>query len=73
MDIETAVSLSDANLIRRWRRWSLAIDRMVDQGTPTMDVARDLGYVEREMERRGIRHDDPRGEVLDSHGVWHQP
>lgn len=73
MDVETAISLTDDNLIRCWRRWCLTIDRMVAQGEPTMGVARDLGYVEREMERRGIRHDDPRGEVLDSKGVWHKP
>ncbi len=65
--------LGDRTLIGMWRNYAIDLDRRVAAGEQTTGVARDLGYLEREMEWRGIRHDDPRGEVLDSHGVWQQP
>lgn len=66
----------DATLIRMWRDFSGSLDRMLQRDNlataGTANVSRRLGYIEREMEWRGIRHDDPRGDVLDSHGVWHK-
>jgi hypothetical protein len=73
MDQGIAEKLSDLRLIRQWRTYAMNLENRVTWGQPTTGVARDLGYVEREMERRGIWHDDPHGEVRDSHGVWHQP
>jgi hypothetical protein len=73
MDQKIAEALSDLRLIRQWRTYALNLESRVKFEQPTTGVARDLGYVEREMERRGIRHDDPRGEVRDSKGDWHKP
>ena len=64
---------ADKLLIGMWRDFAVSLEKMVLMEVPTMSVARRLGYLEREMERRGIRHDDPRGDVLDSHGIWHKP
>lgn len=72
MDLMTARAMDDRLLIRKWRFYATSLEVRIRLGRPTTDLARDLGYVEREMERRGIRHDDPRGDVLDSHGVWHE-
>lgn len=70
---ETAVrGLTDLRLIRLWMEHHRILEFGVKNNRPTADIAQRLGYVEREMERRGIRHDDPRGDVLDSHGVWHK-
>lgn len=73
MDQNIAEKMSDLRLIRQWRTYAINLESRVKREQPTTGLATDLGHVEREMERRGIRHDDPRGEVLDSHGVTHQP
>lgn len=73
MDGITTRALDDAGLIRQWRVYAFSLEAHLRMDMPTMDVARGLGYIEREMEWRNIRHDDPRGDVLDSQGTWHKP
>lgn len=73
MDQGIAAKMSDLRLIKQWGYYAINLENRIKREQPTNELAHDLGYVEREMERRGIRHDDPRADVLDSHGVLHEP
>lgn len=75
VDAKKAETLSDSGLVRTWRDLSEDLNQAVreDQVRSTgADVARDLGSVEREMERRGMRHDNPHGDVRGPDGVTHK-